>query len=316
MVLAIELGSSHIKVFDKTRGIVFYEPSVLVVKKKNSKLSLVSFGKMAEEMQNNLEQDEFVVRPIKNGVIVDFKCAKILLNAIFEVIIGNKAKRKATEIVFCIPTCATSSQFDDYIKLLNLCKLNAIKIKPQLTCVASLLDDDLLKPFFIVDIGSGKTEIGLVTPKKVIDAICLSLGGDMIDLSIKEILKTNFSILVSNDEIKKIKENISSLYATDATTVQVIAQNCENNEWGYHIVSSQDIYDSLVMCYDKIIEAIQVFFNSLDDDYKKMILEVGIFFTGLGCEIIGFQKYVQSKLNFNVYLLDTPSTAVVEGALN
>jgi len=317
MTLSLELGSSHIKVYCETQGIIFYEPTLLVAKFKNNRPTLISFGKSAYDMSDKLNDDEQLVSPIRNGVITNFKCAKLLLDAVFETLIGNKNKRKAVELVFCVPSCATSVQVDEYIKLLNSCGISAITIRRQLTCIARLLDTTDSKPYLIVDIGAGKTEIGLTTTSKLIDAISLSLGGELIDLSLYEILKHTYNISTPNEEITKVKETIASLYATDATTTNVYAQNLEDNTWNNYVISSQDIYDALVICYDKIIEGIKVFISTLDDEHQKMVTNTGIFFSGLGCEIIGFEKYVQSKFNdINIYLLDTPATAVIEGAIN
>ena len=271
MTLSLELGSSHIKVYCETQGIIFYEPTLMVARIKNNKPSLVSFGKRAEDMSTSLNADEQLIQPIKNGVISNFKCAKLLLNAVFETLIGNKNKRKAVELVFCVPTCATTVQIDEYIKLLKSCGISAITIRHQLICIARLLDTTDTKPYLIVDIGAGKTEIGFTTRKKLIDAISLSLGGELIDLSLYEILKHTYNILVPKKEIEKLKETIASLYSTDATTTNVLAQNLNDMSWGSYIVSSQDIYDALVICYDKIIEGIKVFISNLDDEYKEMI---------------------------------------------
>lgn len=316
MTLSLELGSSHIKVYSKTEGVLLYEPTIVVAKIKNNKPTLVSFGKSAYEMSETLEDDEKLIQPIKNGVIVDFCSAKILLDGVIDAVIGDAKTRKELEIVFCVPSCATKSQIDDYVKLLNSCGISEIVLKPQLTCVANLLDTDPNRPYLIVDIGAGKTEIGLTTTKTLIDAISLTLSGEFIDLSIHEILKSKFNISVQRAEIERLKEEIGSLYSTDATTINVSAESLSDYAWNNYLISSQDIYDALVLCYDKIFEGINIFIKSLDEKHQKSIAETGIFFSGLGCEISGFEKYAQSKLNKNIYILDSPSTSVVEGALN
>ncbi len=316
MTLSIELGSSHVKVYDEDQGLILYEPSIVVAKNKNNKPVLIDFGKSAYEMSSQLREDEKLVQPIKNGVISDFHCAKLLLDRVLELLVGNKTRRKQLELILCIPSCATTAQANEYIKLLNSCGVSAITLKPQLCCICRLLDNDISKPYFIVDIGAGKTEIGITTIRKVIDAISLSLAGEMIDMSIHEVLQYRYNISISRAETEHLKENVASLYATDATTAKVRALNLTNSTWQDYIISSQDIYDSLIICYDKILEGINAFYNSLDKEYQDTIKKTGIFFSGLGCEIIGFEKYAQSKLNLDVYILDAPAIATVEGALN
>ena len=315
MMISLEFGSSNIKIFDSKNGLIYYEPSMAIVKVNKRKATIVSFGKEAYDLCEQLEEDEKVIQPIKNGFIADFHMAKLLLDKVFDTIIGARKKRKALEVILCVPTCATAYQIDEFVKLLNGCGIFALSIKPQLNCVCKLLDDDISRPYLIVDIGAGKTEIGLTTTKNVIDAINLSLGGELINLSIQETIKEQYNIFISKNQIEHLKQSIGSLYSTDATTTKVVGQNLLDGTWNDYAVSSQDIYEAVIVCYDKIIEAIKVFIASLDNEYQEVIKKTGIFFSGLGCEITGFEKYVQSKLDLEVYILDTPATAVVEGAL-
>ena len=181
MIISLEFGSSHIKVYEANNGLILYEPTIAIAKLKKRKASVVSFGKNAYELSTQLSDDEKLIQPIKNGIIVDFHDAKLLLDKVFDVIIGNRKKRKELELILCIPTCATSFQIEEFIKLINSCGVSAVSIRPQLNCICKILDDDISRPYFIVDIGAGKTEIGLTTTRKVIDAISLSLGGEMVD---------------------------------------------------------------------------------------------------------------------------------------
>ena len=316
MTMSIELGTSHIKVYDVEQGLLFYEPSIVVAKIKNNKPTIISFGKTAIEMSAQLGEDEKLVQPIKNGIISDYHCAKLLLDNVLEMLVGNKTKRKQLELILCIPSCATQAQINEFVKLLNACGVSAITLRPQLCCICKLLDSDMSRPYFVVDIGAGKTEIGLTTVRKVIDAISLSLGGEMIDLSIYELIKYRYNLSIPRAEIERVKESIASLYSTDATTTKVNAFNLTNSVWQELSISSQDIYDALILCYDRILEGVNVFLNSLDKEYQDTVRSTGIFFSGLGCEIIGFEKYAQSKLNTDVYILDSPAIATVEGALS
>ena len=163
----------------------------------------------------------------------------------------------------------------------------------------------------------GPTGIGVLYGKSEIlnEMPPYQLGGEMVDLSIHEMIKQKFNVSIDRAEIEHLKESIASLYSTDATTIKVLGQNLYDNSWQHYVISSQDIYDAVVVCYDKILEAIKVFLNSLDKEYQDTIYKTGVFFSGLGCEITGFEKYASSKLDMNVYILDSPATAVVEGAL-
>ena len=315
MTISIELGSSNTKIFEIGKGMVYCEPSVFAVRMKKNKSQVFAYGNKAYNIVKELQVDEKLIQPIKNGQIVDINLAKIMLDCILNDVIGTKIKRKDVDVVIAIPSCSTSKQKDQFVLLMQKLGFVSINLVPQILAIASLLDDNINNPYLIVDIGAGKTEIGLCTIKNIINAISLSIGGELVDLGIYEYLKNKYNFSVSRNEIEKSKKSIGSLFATDDTKCKLMAQKIDDLTSDYFIVSSKDFYDVLSMCYDIIIEGISAFINSLDDEYKKEIFNVGIFFTGLGCDVIGFEKYFKSKLNTNIYILDSPSSVTVEGAL-
>lgn len=316
MTISLELGSSNTKIFDSNNGLVYCEPSVFAIKLRKGKSQVIAYGKSAYDMCNELQADEKLIQPIKNGQIADFESARIMLDCIFNDLIGNKNKRKDVVIILAVPSCSTKSQREQFNDLLHKLGFYSIMLVPQLTATTALLDENINNTYLVVDIGAGKTEIGLCTIKNVVNAISLSLGGELIDLGIYEALKNKYNISVSRREIERIKETVGSLYTTDETTSKIWAQNRDDLTSHFYIVSNKDFNDVLNICYDKIIEAIKVFLNTLDSEYHQTVIDTGIFFTGLSCEIIGFEKYFKNKLNTNIFLLDSPSSATVEGALN
>ena len=316
MTISMELGSSNTKIFDSNKGLVYCEPSVFAIKIKKGKSQVIAYGKNAYDMVNELQSDEKLIQPIKNGQIADFDSAKIMLDCILSNLIGNKSKRKDVVVILAVPTCSTKSQKEQFNDLMHKLGFYSITIVPQLTATTALLDENIKNTYLVVDIGAGKTEIGLCTIKNVVNAISMTLGGELIDLGIYEAFKGKYNISVSRREIERIKESVGSLYSTDETTSKIWAQNRDDLTSQFYVVSNKDFNDVLIACYDKIIEAIKVFLNSLDDEYRKSVLETGIFFTGLSCEIIGFEKYFRNKLNTNIFLIDSPSSATIEGALS
>jgi len=68
--LGIDLGTSSLLVFQKEKGLVIDEPSVIAVEKKTKKI--IAIGKEAKEMMGRTPHDIEAVRPIRDGVIADY----------------------------------------------------------------------------------------------------------------------------------------------------------------------------------------------------------------------------------------------------
>ena len=86
--IGIDLGTSAIKVFQRGRGIVFREPSVVVCDAHTGEA--IAFGAEAENMHGRTPGSMKVVYPIKEGVINDFEMAKLLLKHYIDALCRNR----------------------------------------------------------------------------------------------------------------------------------------------------------------------------------------------------------------------------------
>src|SRR5260370_726790 len=76
--LAIDLGTANTLVYAKGKGIVVNEPSIVAINKTNGEV--VAVGKEAKEMLGRTPGNIVAIRPMKDGVIADFKVTERMLN--------------------------------------------------------------------------------------------------------------------------------------------------------------------------------------------------------------------------------------------
>src|SRR5262245_19877095 len=76
--LAIDLGTANTLVYAKGKGIVVNEPSIVAINKNTGEVEAV--GKEAKEMLGRTPGHIVAIRPMKDGVIADFKVTEKMLN--------------------------------------------------------------------------------------------------------------------------------------------------------------------------------------------------------------------------------------------
>jgi rod shape-determining protein MreB len=76
--LAIDLGTANTLVFAKGKGIVVNEPSIVALNKTTGEMEAV--GKEAKEMLGRTPGNIVAIKPMKDGVIADFKVTEKMLN--------------------------------------------------------------------------------------------------------------------------------------------------------------------------------------------------------------------------------------------
>jgi len=76
--LAIDLGTANTLVYAKGKGIVVNEPSIVAINKNSGEVEAV--GKEAKEMLGRTPGNIVAIKPMKDGVIADFKTTEKMLN--------------------------------------------------------------------------------------------------------------------------------------------------------------------------------------------------------------------------------------------
>ena len=76
--LAIDLGTVNTRVYARGRGIVVNEPSAVALDDSTSEVQAV--GKEAKEMLGRTPGKIRVIKPLKDGVIADFKVTEKMLS--------------------------------------------------------------------------------------------------------------------------------------------------------------------------------------------------------------------------------------------
>src|ERR1043165_7179599 len=76
--LAIDLGTANTLVYAKGRGIVVNESAIVAINKLTNKVQAV--GKEAKDMLGRPPGNIVAIKPMKDGVIADFKVTEKMLN--------------------------------------------------------------------------------------------------------------------------------------------------------------------------------------------------------------------------------------------
>ena len=102
--IGIDLGTSNTLVYQKGKGIIMREPSVVAYDVRNDAVRAV--GTEAKEMIGRTPGSIVAVRPLKNGVIADYDVtAAMLKRFIKESLKGSLISR--VRVVICVPAGVT-----------------------------------------------------------------------------------------------------------------------------------------------------------------------------------------------------------------
>ena len=102
--IGIDLGTASILVYIRGRGVVLKEPSFVAYDRDTNKIKAI--GEDARLMLGRTPGNIMAVRPLRQGVISDYKVTEQMMKYFIQKALGRKAFRKP-RIAVCVPSGVT-----------------------------------------------------------------------------------------------------------------------------------------------------------------------------------------------------------------
>jgi rod shape-determining protein MreB len=102
--IGIDLGTANVLIYEKGKGIVLEEPSVVSIDAQSGKM--IAAGEEARQMIGRTPGKIEVVRPMKDGVIADIEATEMMLKHFINAV-DIKGILSQPSILICCPTNIT-----------------------------------------------------------------------------------------------------------------------------------------------------------------------------------------------------------------
>lgn len=102
--LAVDLGTANTLVYERGRGIVLNEPSVVAINQNTG--GIVAVGAEAKRMVGRTPGNIVAIRPLKDGVIADFDTTERMLRYFIQKVHKRRFLVKP-RLVVCVPSGIT-----------------------------------------------------------------------------------------------------------------------------------------------------------------------------------------------------------------
>ena len=209
--LAIDLGTANTLVYVKGKGIMLNEPSVVALLIKEGKKIPYAFGLQAKLMLGRTPHNIEAIRPLKNGVIADFKGAEEMIKHFIRVV--HKGRSLAGPmIVICVPSSSTAVErraIQDAAMSAGARDVYLIE-EPMAAAIGAGLPVNEPKGSMVVDIGGGTSEVAVISLGGVVYAKSTRVGGDVMDQAIINYIRKYHNLLVGDSTAEEIKKRIGS----------------------------------------------------------------------------------------------------------
>jgi rod shape-determining protein MreB len=207
--LGIDLGTANTLVFLPGKGIVLNEPSVVAVSEQDNKVLAV--GLEAKAMIGRTPESIVAYRPMRNGVIADYRVTEAMLRYFISKALGKWNFFKP-EVMVSVPAGVTSTERRAVVEAsIRAGAKNAYVVKePILAAIGAGVPIQEALGHMIVDIGGGTTDVAVISLGGIVSSTSVKCAGDRIDQAIIDYIKKTFNLAIGDKTSEQIKIKVGS----------------------------------------------------------------------------------------------------------
>jgi rod shape-determining protein MreB and related proteins len=311
--LAIDLGTANTLVYAKGKGIIVNEPSIVAINKVNGEVEAV--GREAKEMLGRTPGNIVAIRPMKDGVIADFKVTERMLNYFIQKAHGRKMLVHP-RIIIGVPSEITQVEKRAVIDSAYHAKASEVYLVEQAMVAAIGAGLPITEPSgnMVVDIGGGTTDVAVISLSGIVYSRSVRVAGNQMDDAIIQYLKRKYNLLIGDRTSEQIKITLGSAFPLDrAITMEIKGHNVLEGLPKTITINDTEIRDALADCVSAIMNAIRVALERTPPELSADISDKGIVVTGGGALLKGLDKRIRQETGVPVSIAEDPLASVVLG---
>ena len=315
--LSIDLGTANTLIYMDDK-VVLNEPSVVALRIERgvAESKVMAVGQEAKNMLGRTPGNIDAIRPMKDGVIADFKITEKMLQFFMKKVLKSGFFSPSPKVLICVPCSATQVER-------RAIKESAIGAgardvylidEPMAAALGAGMAIEEASGAMVLDIGGGTTEIAILSLNGIVYSDSIRCGGDLFDDSIVKFIRRVHGIIIGDATAEQIKEEVGCAFESKIV---------KKNEYRGRAVSTglpvsfevtnNEILEALNEPLGLITNSLRTALEQTPPELSSDIAQNGLVVTGGGALLEGIDRLIHSKTNLVVSIADDPLTCVARG---
>ncbi len=309
--IAIDLGTANTIIWIKGEGIVLNEPSVVARNIVDDKI--IAVGDEAKQMLGRTNPKIETIRPLKDGVIADYKMTDAMIQGFMRKISRSRISRP--RIVICIPSGVTDVEQRSVRESAEHANASEVHLIEEPMAAAIGIGIDVSKPIgnMIVDIGGGTTEIAVISLNGIGALETIRIAGDEQTIAIVEWFKSQHKLEIGERTAEDIKHKAGTAVRSKGINISVKGRDLITGIPKTIEISSDEIRQALAETVFQITTAIKNALDRTPPEHASDIIDYGIVLTGGGALLKDLDVHIRNKTGLPVHIAEDPLFSVVKG---
>ncbi|OIO50624.1 MAG: rod shape-determining protein [Candidatus Brennerbacteria bacterium CG11_big_fil_rev_8_21_14_0_20_43_10] len=313
--LGIDLGTANTLVFVPKQGVIIQEPTVVAVTKPGNRV--LAIGVEAKEMIGKTPADITVYRPMRDGVIADYRVTQAILRYFIQKACGFWKFFKP-EILVSVPAGSTSTEQKAVIDAAREAGARSTYVvkEPILAAIGAGIPINSPVGNMVVNIGGGTSEIAVISLGGIVSWSSIRVAGDRMDQAILDFLKKKYNLAIGEKTAEEVKIKVGSampLTEKEKMTIQIRGQDIIEGLPKNIEITSNDVAEAIGPQLKEIVQAIKNVLRDTPPELSADIIDRGMILTGGGSQLRNLDALIFKATGVPAYVADEAMFCVAKG---
>ncbi len=311
--LAIDLGTANSLVYRQGDGVVFDEPAVVAVRSDTGEV--LAMGEEAWQMLGGDSGNVVAVRPLRQGTMTEFDTTQRMIEVVIKRAMTVRFPRP--RVLVAVPSMSSEVErraIEDAVKSVGVRQVTLVE-EPLAAAIGAGLPVQEPVGHLVVDVGGGRSEMAVVSMGGVVSGRSVSIGGFDIDAAVQRHIRDEFGVAIGEKAAEEIKVAIGSAFPTPTgKAAVVIGRDLATGNTVEVKITEDEVRKAIGEPVRAIVEAARLTLAEAPPELTHDVLETGMFLTGGGALLRGFDMLLAQECEVPVHVVDQPLQTVAVGA--
>ena len=315
--LSIDLGTANTLIYMDDK-VVLNEPSVVAlrIEKGVAESTVIAVGQEAKNMLGRTPGTIEAIRPMKDGVIADFKITEKMLQFFMKKVLKSGFFSPSPKVLICVPCGATQVERRAIKESAVGAGARDVYLieEPMAAALGAGMAIEEASGSMVLDIGGGTTEIAILSLNGIVYSDSIRCGGDVFDDNIVKFIRRVHGIIIGEATAEQIKEEVGCAFESKIVKKNEYRGRAVTTGLPVSFeISNNEILESLNEPLALIINSLRTALEQTPPELSSDIAQNGLVVTGGGALLEGIDRLIHNKTNLSVSIADDPLTCVARG---
>ncbi len=311
--LGIDLGTANTLVYLEGKGIVLNEPSVVAIAEQDNEV--LAIGAEAKDMIGKTPDSIIAYRPMKDGVIADYRVTEAMLRYFIKKALGAWSLWKP-EVLISVPAGVTSTERRAVVEAAVKAGASVAHVvkEPIVAAIGAGIPIYESQGHMIVDIGGGTTDVAVISLGGIVSCTSVKCAGNKIDHSITDYIKKTYNLAIGDRTAEKIKIKIgAAIHMEEELEIMVKGRDYVSGLPRSVRITTNEIVKAIDGELKKIVDAVKDVLQQTPPELASDIIDNGIIMTGGSSQLRNFTDLLYRKTGVKAALAEDPLYCVAKG---